>query len=44
MKAMTLNSFGGPESLELSDVSKPVLQVGQVLVRVHATSINPLDY
>jgi len=44
MKAMILKSFGGPDSFELSDVSKPVPQAGQVLVRVHATSINPLDY
>ncbi|MGO8095440.1 zinc-dependent alcohol dehydrogenase family protein [Rhizobium leguminosarum] len=44
MKAMTLNSFGGPESFELSEVPKPVPNAGQVLVRVHATSINPLDY
>jgi NADPH2:quinone reductase len=44
MKAMILNSFGGPESFELCDVPKPVPQAGQVLVRVHATSINPLDY
>jgi NADPH2:quinone reductase len=44
MKAMTLNSFGGPDSFELVEVPKPVPQAGQVLVRVHATSINPLDY
>ncbi|MBC3269881.1 zinc-dependent alcohol dehydrogenase family protein [Pseudomonas sp. SWRI81] len=44
MKAMILKAFGGPESFELSDVPKPVPQAGQVLVRVHATSINPLDY
>jgi NADPH:quinone reductase len=44
MKAMTLNSFGGPDTFELVDVAKPVPQAGQVLVRVHATSINPLDY
>ncbi|WP_439631930.1 zinc-dependent alcohol dehydrogenase family protein [Shinella sp.] len=44
MKAMTLNSFGGPESFKLSEVPKPIPQAGQVLVRVHATSINPLDY
>lgn len=43
MKAMILKSFGGPESFELCDVPKPVPGVGQVLVRVHATSINPLD-
>ncbi|MDR6162624.1 zinc-dependent alcohol dehydrogenase family protein [Pseudomonas fluorescens] len=44
MKAMILKSFGGPDSFELSDVPKPVPQAAQVLVRVHATSINPLDY
>lgn len=44
MKAMILTSFGGPESFELREVPKPVPQAGQVLVRVHATSINPLDF
>lgn len=44
MKAMMLKSFGGPEAFELSDVPKPVPGEGQILVRVHATSINPLDY
>lgn len=44
MKAQLLTSFGGPQSFELRDVPKPVPQAGQVLVRVQATSINPLDY
>jgi len=44
MKAMILTSFGGPESFELREVPKPVPQAGQVLVRVYATSINPLDF
>ena len=44
MKAMILTSFGGPQSFELREVPKPVPQAGQVLVRVHATSINPLDF
>ncbi|WP_144637669.1 zinc-dependent alcohol dehydrogenase family protein [Bordetella genomosp. 13] len=44
MKAIVLESFGGPEAFALRDVPKPVPQAGQVLVRVHATSINPLDY
>lgn len=44
MKAIVLKSFGGPESFELRDVPKPVPHAGQVLVRVHATSINPLDF
>lgn len=44
MKAITLTTFGGPNAFELRDVPKPVPGVGQVLVRVHATSINPLDF
>lgn len=44
MKAITLNSFGGPDAFELREVPKPAPGAGQVLVRVHATSINPLDY
>lgn len=44
MKAMVLKSFGGSGSFELREVPKPVPRTGQVLVRVHATSINPLDY
>lgn len=44
MKAQILKTFGGPESFELRDIPKPVPQAGQLLVRVHATSINPLDF
>lgn len=44
MKAMTLKSFGGTDAFELREMPKPVPGAGQVLVRVHATSINPLDY
>lgn len=44
MKALVLKSFGGPESFELCDVPQPEPHEGEVLVRVHATSINPLDY
>ena len=44
MKAIVLKTFGGPEAFELGDVPKPAPKAGQVLVRVHATSINPLDY
>lgn len=44
MKAMVLESFGGAESFKLRDVPTPVPNAGEVLVRVYATSINPLDY
>lgn len=44
MKALVLTAFGGPDAFELRDLAKPVPQAGQVLVRVQATAINPLDY
>jgi NADPH2:quinone reductase len=44
MRAMILESFGGPESFREVVLAKPVAGDGQVLVRVHATSVNPLDY
>ncbi|MEV4411353.1 NAD(P)-dependent alcohol dehydrogenase [Catellatospora sp. NPDC049609] len=44
MKAFVLPSFGAPESLQLSEVDKPVPGAGEVLVRVRATSINPYDW
>jgi len=44
MKAMVIKAFGGPEVFEQREVPKPVLRPRQVLVRVRATSVNPLDY
>lgn len=44
MKAIALKHFGGPDAFELLELPKPVPAAGQVLVRVHATSINPLDF
>lgn len=44
MKAVVIREFGGPEKLELSDMPKPVPASNEVLVRVRAASINPVDY
>jgi len=44
MKAMVITDFGGPEVFEQRDVDKPVPKLKQVLVKVLATSVNPLDY
>lgn len=43
MKAIRLHEFGGPEVLLFEDAPAPVLADDQVLVRVHAASINPVD-
>ena len=44
MQAVRLHSFGGPEVLVLEEVPRPQAGVGEVLIRVHAAGINPLDW
>ncbi len=44
MKAIVLTAFGGIENLQLQEVPVPSVDAGELLVRVRATSINPLDY
>jgi NADPH:quinone reductase and related Zn-dependent oxidoreductases len=43
MKAITLKSPGGVEQLDYTDVEIPTLHTGEVLVKVKAISINPVD-
>ena len=43
MKAITLSDFGGPEMMQYSDIETPTPGPGQLLVRVHATSVNRPD-
>jgi NADPH:quinone reductase len=43
MKAIRVHQFGGPEMLRLEEVPKPVPGRGEVLVRVRAAGINPVD-
>jgi NADPH:quinone reductase-like Zn-dependent oxidoreductase len=44
MKAVVLHEYGGPDKLKYEDVADPVAGEGQVLVRVTASSVNPIDY
>ena len=44
MKAIVRVDYGPPERLQLLDVAQPVPTGDQVLVRVHAASVNALDW
>jgi NADPH:quinone reductase-like Zn-dependent oxidoreductase len=44
MKAIVVQQYGGPEVLKFEEYPDPVPGPGEVLVRVAATSVNPLDY
>src|SRR2546425_12100291 len=44
MKAIVHERYGRPDVLELRDVDKPAIEDDQVLVRVHASSVNPVEW
>src|SRR5438105_6862397 len=43
MKAIRVHEFGGPEVLRLEEVPAPRPGAGQVLVRMHAIGVNPVE-
>jgi NADPH:quinone reductase-like Zn-dependent oxidoreductase len=43
MKAVVIDTFGGPEVLRVGEVAEPVAGPGEVLVDIHAASVNPAD-
>jgi NADPH2:quinone reductase len=43
MKAQLIKQFGDPSVFELSEISKPELKSGHVLIKVYATSVNQID-
>src|SRR5215211_694427 len=43
MKAIRVDEFGGPEVLRFEDVAEPSPGAGQVVVRVKAAGVNPVD-
>jgi NADPH:quinone reductase-like Zn-dependent oxidoreductase len=44
MKAIVVHQYGGPEVLKFESYPDPVPGPGEVLIRVAAASVNPIDY
>jgi NADPH:quinone reductase-like Zn-dependent oxidoreductase len=44
MKAIRFHEPGGPEVLKLEELPRPVPKAGEVLVKVHAAGVNPVDW
>jgi NADPH:quinone reductase-like Zn-dependent oxidoreductase len=44
IKAIVLSRYGSAADLTLEEIARPVPKDGQVLVKVHATSVNDIDW
>jgi NADPH:quinone reductase-like Zn-dependent oxidoreductase len=44
MKAITYTEYGSPDVLQLTEVAKPTPRDDEVLIRIHAASVNALDW
>lgn len=44
MKAVSIQAFGGPEVLQLVDVARPVPAADEILIKLYASGVNPVDW
>jgi NADPH:quinone reductase-like Zn-dependent oxidoreductase len=44
MKAIAINEFGGKDTLQLMDLPLPKVNEGEILVKVKAAGVNPVDW
>jgi NADPH:quinone reductase-like Zn-dependent oxidoreductase len=44
MKAVRIHAFGGPEVLQLEDIARPVPAADEILIKVSASGVNPVDW
>lgn len=44
MKAVRIHQFGGPEVLKVEEIARPVPAPDEILVKVYASGVNPVDW
>ena len=44
MKAVRIHQYGGPEKLVYEDIPQPSIAPDEVLIKVHASGVNPVDW
>lgn len=44
MKVARYRAFGAPENIEIADAPDPTPADGEIVVKVHSTSVNPVDW
>ena len=44
MKAIRINEFGGPDVMKLEDIERPIPAPDEILVKVYASGVNPVDW
>lgn len=44
MKAVRIHAFGGPEVLQIEEVARPVPAADEILIKVYASGVNPVDW
>ena len=44
MKAIRINEFVGPEVMKVENIERPIAAPDEILVKVHASGVNPVDW
>jgi len=44
MKTVRIHKYGNPDVLQIEEIPVPVIAADELLIKVHATSVNPIDW